>query len=64
MMKFLFYLVNYFLLVKYFGFTTAFPIPLPKGIVAFHSFLVGLGCGSSLTSQHFGCPVSLNLGDQ
>ena len=33
-------------------------------IVAFHSLLVWLGCGSSLTSQHFGCPVSLNLGDQ
>ena len=33
-------------------------------IVDFHSFLVWLGCGSSLTSQHFACPVSLNLGDQ
>ena len=33
-------------------------------IVAFHSFLVWLGCGSSLTSQHFDSPISLNLGDQ
>ena len=33
-------------------------------IVAFHSFLVWLGCGSSLTSQHFACPISLNLGDE
>ena len=42
------------------------PISAPQVtiIVAFHSFLVWLGCGSSLTSQHFACPVSLNLGDQ
>ena len=33
-------------------------------IVAFHSFLVWLGCGSSLASQYFASPVSLNLGDQ
>ena len=33
-------------------------------IVALHSFLVWLGCGSSLTSQDFGSPISLNLGDQ
>ena len=35
-----------------------------EGIVDFHSFLVWLGCGSWLTSQHFACPISLNLGDQ
>ena len=33
-------------------------------IVAFHSFLVWIGFGSSLTSQHFACPISLNLGNQ
>ena len=37
---------------------------LPYSIVAFHSFLVWLGCGSSLTSQHFASPISLNLEDQ
>ena len=33
-------------------------------IVAFYSFLVWLGCGSSLTSQYFDSLISLNLGDQ
>ena len=36
----------------------------PKTIVDFHTFLVWLGCGSSLTSQHFACSISLSLGDQ
>ena len=34
------------------------------GLVAFHSGLVWWGCASSLTSQYFACPVSLNLGDR
>ena len=33
-------------------------------IVVFQSFLIWLGCGSSLTSQHLACPISLYLGDQ
>ena len=33
-------------------------------IVAFHSFLVWLGCDSSLASQNSACPISLNLGGQ
>ena len=32
-------------------------------IVDFHSFLLWLGCGSSLTSGNFACPISLNMGD-
>ena len=32
--------------------------------VLFKRRLVRLGCGSSLTSQHCACPISLSLGDQ
>ena len=32
-------------------------------IVAFPSFLVWFGCGSSIASKHSACAISLNLGD-
>ena len=43
--------------------TNTWPINLRPN-VAFHGFLFWLGCGCSLTSQHFASPISPSLGDQ